>query len=88
MNYRIEFTAGAENQYIKIFNTNKKLSSRIQNSLQNISSNPYSGKRLVGELKGKFSYRVGNYRIIYRIDNEIITVYILKIEKRGSVYRK
>jgi len=87
MKYRIEFTKEAENQYIKIFNTNKKLSSRIQNALQNISSNPYSGKRLVGELKGKFSYRAGSYRIIYKVDNEIITVYILKIEKRGSVYR-
>ena len=47
--------------------------------IHRIAENPTSGKRLVGDLAGYWSVRL-NYRdrIVYRIDEEDRTVYILR----------
>jgi mRNA interferase RelE/StbE len=43
-------------------------------------------KRLKGELKGKFRYRVGNWRVIYRIDAAKRQVWVLALAHRREVY--
>lgn len=45
------------------------------------------GKALVGELKGLYSARRGDYRIIYGIDDSTQTVIVHRIQHRGSAYR-
>ena len=32
--------------------------------------------------------RVGDYRIIYSVDNDVLTVYVLDAGNRGELYRK
>ena len=32
--------------------------------------------------------RVGDYRIIYSVDNDVLTVYVLDAGNRGEIYRK
>jgi len=48
--------------------------------------NPYSGKKLVGNLSSFWRIRVGDYRIIYAIEEEIVTVEVIKIKHRKEVY--
>ena len=48
---------------------------------------PRVGKPLVGALAGLWSARRGEYRIVYAIEAEVVTVTILRIAHRGSVYR-
>jgi mRNA interferase RelE/StbE len=43
-------------------------------------------KALKGEYSGKHRLRVGDYRIIYRLQNEIITITIIRIGHRKEVY--
>ena len=45
------------------------------------------GTPLKGMFKGLYRYRVGDYRIIYAIDESESTILILKIGDRKSVYR-
>ena len=52
-----------------------------------ISENPYCAKPLVGNLAGYYSYRVGNYRILFEIEKKDLLVYVEKIEHRGRVCR-
>lgn len=40
------------------------------------------GKPLTGELKGYWRLRVGEYRVIYRIERSRIEVYVIKIGMR------
>lgn len=48
---------------------------------------PYKyGKPLCGKLKGKWSLRVGNYRVIYEILDYKVTVLIVAIGVRGRIY--
>ena len=55
-----------------------KLKEKLRTILiQVIASNPYDGKRLVGDLVGSYSYRLTYQdRIVYSIDEESKTVYI------------
>lgn len=49
--------------------------------------NPHRvGKRLRFELDGYYSARRGQYRVIYRIDDHEVIVYVIKISHRGDVY--
>lgn len=84
--HKVVLTKTAEKAYIYLYKTNKALFERIQSALHHISKSPTEGKPLKFSLKGKWSYRVGVYRIIYTIEHKIITVYILDIGHRKEVY--
>lgn len=45
------------------------------------------GKPLQRELEGRWAARRGDYRIVYRLDEDTKTVYVLKIGHRADVYR-
>jgi mRNA-degrading endonuclease RelE of RelBE toxin-antitoxin system len=45
------------------------------------------GKPLQRELQGRWAARRGDYRVIYRLDEDSKTMYVLKIGHRSDVYR-
>lgn len=56
-----------------------------------LTSAPESyGERLRAELHGYWKLRVGEYRVIYEVRREVVTVLVLKIGFRrdGEVYRQ
>jgi len=53
-----------------------------------LTATPYEGKRLVGNLSDFYRVRVGDYRIIYEIIDDTVTVEIIKISHRRDVYIK
>ena len=60
---------------------------RIGNALLLLSEDPFMGKALKADLEGFYSYRVGDYRIIYDIVRRSLIVQILKVMHRREVYR-
>jgi mRNA interferase RelE/StbE len=66
----------------------EKVKSRIiQVIIEILSSNPYLGKPLKGDYKGRYSYRVSDYRIIYIIFKQELLIHIIKIMHRREAYR-
>ena len=61
---------------------------RIQMALTVIASNPFSGKKLDGERKGEWSFRVWPYRIIYKIYRHELVILVISIGHRQGVYKK
>lgn len=45
------------------------------------------GEELKGNLQGLRRYRVGDYRIICEIQNEIVTVLVLSVGHRKNIYK-
>ena len=45
------------------------------------------GKQLKGEYSGFFKYRIGDWRVVYYLDEENSTVTITKIGHRREVYK-
>ncbi len=52
-----------------------------------MKSDPYLGKPLRGELSGKWSLRVGDYRVIYKIDEQEKILTLLNVGHRKAVYK-
>lgn len=45
------------------------------------------GKPLQRELEGRWAARRGDYRVLYRLDEDTKTMHVLKIGHRSDVYR-
>ena len=66
-----------------------KTAAKINNAIDALKENPFYGrniKRLRGQLEGKYRLRVGDYRIIYRIEEEEKVVIIEDIKRRERAY--
>jgi mRNA interferase RelE/StbE len=63
------------------------IKSYIANAIEALSENPFIGKSLKAELRGLYSYRVGDYRIIYAILKKTLIIQIIKVMHRREVYR-
>lgn len=46
------------------------------------------GKNLVGELSHLWRYRCGDYRILCRIQDDILEILVVKIGHRREVYKR
>lgn len=83
--FRIKLTAKARKE-LKRLSTSHKIT--IALIFEDIREDPNSGKPLSREFVRRFSYRVGVYRIIYKIDYKDQIIYILTAGHRSSVYIK
>ena len=87
--YEIVFTRNAERYYNRLDNNT---ASRINRAIDLISQNPtYNQNRNIKKLSGRdreYSYRVGQYRIIYQVDEDLQICNILSIGPRGNVYQR
>ncbi|AFM13975.1 type II toxin-antitoxin system RelE family toxin [Turneriella parva] len=51
-----------------------------------LKENPYYGKKLKGNYAGLYRYRLGDYRLIYSIDEEEQIVFMLHVVQRKDAY--
>ena len=62
------------------------LRERLREALQILKENPYKGEPLIGKYKGFWKLRIGDWRIIYAINEREKEVYILSLCHRRSCY--
>lgn len=60
---------------------------RVARALDDLGQDPFQGKALKGELQGRYSYRVGSYRILYLIRRHALLVIVIDIGHRRDIYR-
>jgi len=75
--YEIRFSRQAEKDIRKL---TPKLKKKLMDVLRNqIAVDPYSGKALVGELKGYYSVRLSYQdRIVYSIEDDRLIIYVVR----------
>ena len=61
----------------------------IMEKLEILKENPYKGNNNVKKLTGLDGYRlrVGDYRVIYRIEDKLLMIFVVEIDVRGSIYK-
>ena len=74
----------AQKQYQRLPKTEQR---KILKKLHSLEDNPYSGKKLTGELTGIRSLRAWPYRIFYEINEKTSRVEIHKISHRQGAYK-
>lgn len=79
----------SENALTELTRLGKGISARILKKLKEIErlDNPRdSSKALVGNLAGLWRYRVGDYRIICKINDNELIILVINIKKRSEAY--
>lgn len=87
MAWDIIYSETAEKQFAKL---DKGVQRTLKTYLENVSQleNPADkGHPLTGVWAGFHRYRVGQIRIIVEIERNIVTVTVIKIDKRDSIYK-
>ena len=61
----------------------------IRKKLETIAANPYADHSNAKKLKGRDGYRlrVGDWRVLYEIQDDKLVILVLKVALRGEVYR-
>jgi mRNA interferase RelE/StbE len=83
MSFRLETTRKFEKDFRKL---PPDLKRRIDQQVKILETQPYSGKRLRGEFEGSYSFRVGDYRVIYWLDEPAKRIVLLTVAHRRTVY--
>ncbi len=86
--WRIEITRSAEKQIQKLNRTAQEAIIRFLRERVQTADNPRQlGKSLHGDRGGLWRYRVGDYRLVCDIQDEWITVLVVRVGHRKDVYR-
>ncbi len=83
--FRVEFAASVRKDFRTI---PKQDAARILKRIEGLSGNPRppDSKKLSGD--DALRIRVGVYRVIYEIRNDVLIVLILRVGHRKDVYRR
>jgi mRNA interferase RelE/StbE len=83
--YRIEFAPVATRQFKKL---PREVQVRITRRIDTLAERPRPDgvKKLEGE-GSLYRLRVGDYRVIYTIEDKLLLVLVLTLGKRADIYR-
>ena len=86
MSYRVDFTTAAARQVKKL---PRPARDRVLDAVDDLGENPrpHGAKKLVGE-DTAWRIRVGDYRVIYDIFDEELTVTVIRAAHRREVYNR
>jgi len=85
--YKVEYTPKAAKSLEKMDrHTARLISSWITKNLHNCHDPRLHGKALVGNYRGGWRYRVGDYRLIAHIMEDTVVILIINIGHRKDVY--
>lgn len=85
--YRAELTARARKQLGKMDRFDARiLATWIKNNLDGCTDPRAFGKGLPANRSGEWRYRVGSYRILALIHDDVVTIEVFSIGRRDTVY--
>ena len=82
MKFRLRFTSAARRDLRRL---DTRIRNRIEDAIEALSENPYPRASL--KLKGVDSawrIRVGAFRVVYEVHEDLILVTVLKVDRRGE----
>ena len=84
--YKIEWKQSAKKELKKL---KKAVIPRIIKAVESLSINPYpTGSRKLQGSEHLYRVRLGDYRIVYSVENKILLIEIIRIGHRKDIYRK
>ena len=89
MRWRVEYSTDAEDDLLSL---DKPIRERIRAFVNSIPDFP-TGPRMKGapmkeNLAGLWRYRVGEYRVLCRIMDDVLLVLVVRIGHRREIYRR
>ena len=84
--YKIEFDRRVKSDLKSVPTQDIK---RIKAAISHLSSNPRPPgcKKLKGKKHEYFRIRVGNYRVVYTIEDEVLLIIVVRVGHRKEIYQ-
>ncbi|MDO4280231.1 MAG: type II toxin-antitoxin system RelE/ParE family toxin [Peptococcaceae bacterium] len=87
MTYAVETTPHFDKAFKKLDRyTQRMLAAWIRKNLDGCTDPRVHGKALVGNRKGQWRYRIGDYRLICLIDDGALIILALSVGHRRDIY--
>ena len=88
MSYRVETTARFDKEFKKLDRyTQKMVKAWIEKNLVDCENPRAHGKGLTANRSGQWRYRIGDYRLICLIEDDILVILALTIGHRSDIYK-
>lgn len=88
MSWRVEFTSGALRQLKKLDPfVRRTLIAWVEKNLEGCADARAHGKSLVGDKPELWRYRIGDYRLLCRLDDGRLVIEAIKVGHRREVYK-
>lgn len=84
MIYSVSIKQSAAKALAKIARDDRQ---RIIDAIDQLATNPVAGGALKGEYAGLRRIRIGNYRVVYEVQDQRLVVLVIRIGHRREVYR-
>ena len=84
--YKVELSREAQRFFDRC---NPPVAKKLARCFLSLEKTPRDGnniKALKGPLAGSYRYRVGDLRVVYSINDQSVTVFVITIAKRSDVY--
>lgn len=89
MKYEVDVSARFEKEFKKLDKyTQRIIKSWIIKNLQGCENPRIHGKGLTSNRSGQWRYRIGDYRLICKINDDKLIILALTIGHRNNVYKK
>jgi mRNA interferase RelE/StbE len=86
VSYSVAFTPQAERDLAGL---ERKLQVRVAATIAALADNPRPAgcRKMKGRDRNRYRVRVGDYRVVYAIEDSIVRVLVLEIGNRREIYR-
>lgn len=89
MTYRLEYSDRYIKQAKKLDKATERLIAKwLYKNIHNSEDPKMFGKPLRHDLKNKWRYRIGNYRVICSIEDDSLIVLALEVAHRKDIYKR
>lgn len=85
MNFSIRIKSSAAKELGRV---GKQDRARIVAAIDRLADNPFLGTALKGDLRGLRRLRVGEYRIVYEVQQNVLVVMVVRVARRTAAYRR
>lgn len=85
MSYEVKFSKGAKKQFRKL---PLDIQERIQTKINDLAIEPRpNGVKKLQVDDNSYRVRVGDYRVIYELNDDVLIVTVIKIGHRSEIYK-
>lgn len=84
MNWQVEFQADARAELLAL---DRSVQTRVLRGLDKLARNPRSAANVKAIGGNEYRLRVGDWRIIYTLHDNVMTILVVRIGHRREVYR-
>ena len=88
MAWTIEYSNRADAQLQRLDRqTSERIVAYMRERVAALDNPRDRGKALAGPMAGHWGYRVGDYRVICRIHDDVLRILVVRVGRRDQVYR-